>query len=119
MKYFDDATIAVSVDLKSLQSESNKRPKPLNFNEQSELLLLENRNELQKKMNEFEQFTDNNHMKINQNKSKVMLFNFSQKYRFPLEVNFSDGKNLEVLESAKSNCIQFPEMGRKYRIDNI
>ena len=30
-----------------------------------------------------------------------MLFNMSKKYRFPLELGFSDGVHLEVIESAK------------------
>merc|ERR1711954_351445 len=31
----------------------------------------------------------------------LMLFNMSQKYRFPLEISFSDGENLEVIDSTK------------------
>ena len=34
-----------------------------------------------------------NIMKINSQKSKAMMLNFSQKYRFPLEVKFSNDEN--------------------------
>ena len=49
----------------------------------------------------FEGFTKDQNMKINNNKTMLMLFNMSQKYRFPLEISFSDGENLEVIDSTK------------------
>ena len=79
MKYVDEATLTVSVDLKNLfKIEIINRPKPLNFNEKSELYLPIEHNLLQKQMQQFEDFTLTNKMKINQGKSKLILFNFSQ-----------------------------------------
>ena len=40
-------------------------------------------------------------MKINNDKTKVILFNMSQKYRFPPEVTLSDGEILEVTDTTK------------------
>ena len=40
-------------------------------------------------------------MKINESKSKIMIFNKSKKYDFPPEFSFSNGKNLEVLEETR------------------
>ena len=40
-------------------------------------------------------------MKINKEKSNIMLFNSSRKYDFPPEVYFSDGVKLEVLSEVK------------------
>ena len=54
-------------------------------------------------------------MKINGEKSKLMLFNMTQKYRFPPELSFSDGNYLEVLDSMKvlgviiSNSLKWKE----------
>ena len=40
-------------------------------------------------------------MKINESKSKIMIFNKSRKYDFPPEFSFSNGENLEVLEETR------------------
>ena len=40
-------------------------------------------------------------MKINKLKTKVMKFSRNTKFDFPLEVSFSDNKNLEVIKSVK------------------
>ena len=101
-KYFDDVSVASSVNLKQdLQTETCQRPKPLNFDEKSELSLPKEKNRLNDCLKMFEDFTIQQKLKINQEKTKLMLFNMSQKYRFPLELGFSDGVHLEVIESAK------------------
>ena len=48
-----------------------------------------------------ETFTNDNKMKINQSKSKVMIFNKSKKYDFPPEFSFQNGELLEVLNETK------------------
>ena len=45
-------------------------------------------------------------MKINDNKSKVMIFNKSKKYDFPPELAFENGELLEYLEETKLLGIQ-------------
>ena len=40
-------------------------------------------------------------MKINESKSKVILFNKSRKYDFPPEFSFNNGEILEVLEETR------------------
>ena len=40
-------------------------------------------------------------MKINNSKSKVMIFNKSKKYDFQPEFSFSNGENLECIEETK------------------
>ena len=45
-------------------------------------------------------------MKINQDKSKVMLFNKSKNYDFPPEFAFSNGNYLEYLEVTRLLGIQ-------------
>ena len=56
---------------------------------------------MQKNLDRIENFTTNNQMKINPEKSKVMIFNKSRKYDFPPELSFQDGKILECLEDTK------------------
>ena len=59
------------------------------------------RKPLQFRMNEFENFSKSNKMKINNSKTKVMKFVRSLKYDFPLEVSFSDKVVLEQVETTK------------------
>ena len=84
-----------------LKTEICKRPKPLNFEEKSGLYLPPEKNKLQQCLKMFEDFTIHQKMKINKDKTKLMLFNMSQNYRFPLELGFSDGENLEVIDATK------------------
>ena len=46
-------------------------------------------------------FVAENNMKINEEKSKIMIFNASKKYDFPPELEFSDGTHLEVITQVK------------------
>ena len=46
-------------------------------------------------------FVDDNDMKINQDKSKVLLFNTSWKYDFLPKVTIDSGNNQEVVEEMK------------------
>ena len=102
MKYFDDGTAVVAIDLKEkLKKDQTERPRPLTYNEKSQLHLPIEADLLQKQMDEFENFTNENNMKINQDKSKLIIFNMSHKYRFPPEQCFSDGNKLELLENVK------------------
>ena len=101
-KYFDDSTLAVSLNLKqSLQPNFSRRHRPLTYNESSELYLPKEKNLLQHQLNEFESFIIRNKMVINNDKSNILLFNMSQKYRFPPELSFSDHELLKVVDSAK------------------
>ena len=56
---------------------------------------------LQNNLHKVENFTSDNLMRINEKKSKVMLFNNSKKYDFPPEFSFKDGEILECLEETK------------------
>ena len=102
VKYYDDATAAVAINLKNqLCPDPEERSRPLNWNEKAQLILPNNENELQTYLTEFEKFSVENHFKINQEKTKVILFNMSHKYVFPPELSFSDNVQLEVVSAAK------------------
>ena len=53
-----------------------------------------------------EDFTKRNLMKINEKKSKVIMFKKSRKYDFPPKYSFRDNQLLEVLEETKLLGIQ-------------
>ena len=102
VKYVDDGTLAVSIDLKnSLTLDPTIRPSPLNFRERTRNILPETCNLLQYFVNDTEQFVSENKMVINKTKTKVMLFNKSRKWDFPPEVKFSDNSNIEYISETK------------------
>ena len=61
---------------------------------------------MQQNLTKIEEFTFTNKMKINENKSKVMIFNKSRKFDFPPELSFNNGDLLECLEETKLQGIQ-------------
>ena len=102
VKYIDDGTIAVSLNLKEcLIRDPVVRQQPLNFRERTKHVLPSDNNLLQFYLNDTELFASQNDMKINRDKSNIMLFNPSRKYDFPPEMNFSDGKYLDVVSQTK------------------
>ena len=102
VKYIDDGTIAVSLNLKEcLIPDPVVRQQPLNFRERTSHVLPSGNNILQFYLNDTELFAAQNEMKINRDKSNIMLFNPSRKYDFPPEMNFSDGKYLDVVSQTK------------------
>ena len=99
--YIDDLSELEAIELKKqLINDPFTRPFPLNYHERTQQILPPG-GLLQKHLNNVEKFTENNQMKINASKSKVMIFNKSRKYDFPPEVTFEDGKILECLEETK------------------
>ena len=99
--YIDDLTEAEGIDLeKRLVNDPVTRPYPLNRHERTKHILPAG-SILQNNLHKVENFTTDNLMRMNEKKSKVMLFNKSKKYDFPPEYSFKDGKILECLEETK------------------
>jgi hypothetical protein len=99
--YIDDLSEAEAIELKKqLVDDPVQRPFPLNYHERTQHVLPAG-SILQQNLNRVEEFTLTNQMKINERKSKVMIFNKSRNYDFPPEFAFSNGEVLECLESTK------------------
>ena len=99
--YIDDLSEAEAIELKrQLIPDPMQRPMPLNYHERSRQILPTG-SILQKNLARIEDFTINNKMKINESKSKIMLFNKSRKFDFPPEFAFKNGQILECLEKTK------------------
>ena len=79
-KYFDDISIAVQVLLNEFESGGKK---------------------LQKSVDELQNFTDANGMRINENKSKVMLFSRSKNLHDIPDIGLGKNKKLEVINRIK------------------
>ena len=100
-KFVDDLTIAESIDLrKALTVETDKTwNQPLNYHERTKQVL-KHESEVQKQLTSISEYAVLNKMKINQNKTKIMLFNNSKQNDFLPELKLN-GKNLEVVEQMK------------------
>ena len=99
--YIDDLTEAHAIDLKrQLIVDPVQRQFPLNFHERTHHILPAG-SILEKNLDKIENFTLKNKMLINESKSKVMIFNRSQKYDFPPELAFKNGEILECVEWTK------------------
>ena len=104
--FIDDLSEAEAINLKKqLMDDPTQRPYPLNYHERTKHILPGN-SLLQQNLTKIEEFTFANKMKINENKSKVMIFNKSRKFDFPPELSFNNGELLECLEETKLLGIQ-------------
>ena len=101
--YIDDSCQVASVNMKvSLEPDPVSRPRPLNYNERTEMRLKPHENVLQQQLIKFEDFTIKNKLVINSSKFCVMYFSRLKNYAFPPE--FSIGKT-QVLEVKKVHRI--------------
>ena len=96
-KYVDDMTAAHTVNLKEdlVANEEKVWVKPPMKRERFEKVLSEDKNLMQKQVKELCQYAVENEMKLNKDKTKVMLFNTANQSDFMPEIEV-DGKNLEV-----------------------
>ena len=102
MLYIDDLSEAEGVDLKKqIVTDPVQRPFPLNYHERTKQIFPADRSILQTQLLKVENYTIKNKMKINESKSKIMIFNKSRNYDFPPELAFRNGQNLEVFEETK------------------
>ena len=102
VKFVDDGTVAVSVDLKAcLVPDPVQRARPLNFHERTGHILPDENNLLQFFLKDTEQFVAENKMVINTQKTKVISFTKSRKWDFPPELHFSDGSQLECIPETR------------------
>ena len=108
VKYVDDHTCAVKINLKNcLSKDPVDRPKPLNYHERTGHTLTRQSNFLQNTLDDLQEFTNDNLMKINISKTNVMLFNTSRNFDFPPELKLSGSANfLNVIETTKLLGIQ-------------
>ena len=108
-KYVDDLTAAQSINLKEdlIIDELRHWPKPAGRRERFEQVLPADKNEIQKQLANLENYANKNEMKLNSDKTKVMLFNVSKQNDFMPEVRVKDDKqNIEVVEEFKLLGVQ-------------
>ena len=106
-KYVDDLTIAESLDLKVKlkKAPENQLQRPLPFHSRTEHELPPAHSKVQEQIKEILEYSLKNEMKINKNKSKVMLFNTAKQRDFTPAVHIED-EAVEVVEQFKLLGVQ-------------
>ena len=105
--YIDDLSEGEAVNLRyQLSKDNSLRQQPLTFHERKGYVFKQQDSLLQRKLLEIESFTKENKMKINTEKTKIMLFNKSRNFDFPPEFSFENGILLETVEEVKLLGIQ-------------
>ena len=102
LKYVDDLTLAEAINLKNaliVENEMN-RERPLRYHDRTEHLLPAGASQVQQQLSDLQEYAEANSMKINQGKTKVMLFNNARKYDFHPNLKVSQTE-LEVVEEMK------------------
>ena len=99
VKFVDDHSCAVKIDLKrALINDPVTRQKPLNYHERTGHIIPINNNLLQLTLNNLHEYTEDNLMRINVPKTKIMLFNTSRKFDFPPEMILPKSSSAECLD---------------------
>ena len=101
VKYIDDGTVAVSVDLKSCLVQAPELQCPLTFSQRTGHCLPSQNNLLEYYLEDTEVFTEMNNMVINKPKTFAMKFNKSRNWDFPVHLSFSDGSEVKVASEHK------------------
>ena len=103
-KYVDDLTAAQSINLKDDLRKDDHRdwPKPSSRRDRFEQVLPVDKNKIQHQLDDLERYAKENEMKLNSEKTKVMLFNASKLNDFMPEVKVKEAdENIEVVEEFK------------------
>ena len=102
-KYVDDLTAAQAIKVKDLQNDDNRFwPKPAMRRERFEQVLPGENNEIQQQLDDLCKYACENQMKLNSEKTKVMLFNVAKQSDFMPEIMVKDElQNIEVVEEFK------------------
>ena len=99
--YIDDFSVAESLNLKEklVHKKDNSLPRPLECHNRTAHVLPESESKVQGLLNAIVEYTTNHKMKINNEKSKVMLFNSSTKFDFNPKLSLVNGTNLSLVEN--------------------
>ena len=100
LQFVDDMTLAAALNLKECLEPNPdvKQTFPLTYHDITQQVLPDNKNVMQEKVDNLIQYCNDNSMKINHDKTKVVLFNTAKKYDFKPRLSIEKDINLEVVE---------------------
>ena len=107
-KFVDDMTVAESVNLQKqlIANPDVNQPRPLEYHNRTEQILPESDSQIIPLLNDILEYTRKNKMKINSDKSKVILFNSAKKSDFKPSLTFDNSENVTIVESTSLLGIQ-------------
>ena len=102
LKYVDDLTVVESLRLKDVldYKEESSLVRPLNYHERLEQALSPEKSQVQNQLNILSEHAKQNKMKINHDKTKIMLFNPGKKHDFQPKIEM-EGLKLDVVDQMK------------------
>ena len=84
-----------------MQNPNKDIPRPLSYHERTGHELPQDKNIIQHEFDKLQALSRDHGMVINQNKTKVMLFNPSKKFDFLPQIQTDEGSTIEVIEETK------------------
>ena len=105
-KYIDDLSIleVVNVILAGISSYNFKRHVASDIGEHGNFLSVDNI-KAQNYLDKMNKWTNDNEMKLNETKTKYMIFNFSKKYQFNMRIHLNENLVEQVNETKLLGCI--------------
>ena len=100
LKYVDDQTQGTVVYLKTDLDLLSEQAGPRLYHDRHGHVLPPDRSVLQTRLNDIQEYATVHKLKINEGKTKIMSFNFSNKFDFLPKLTIGD-KELEVVSSTK------------------
>ena len=102
-KYIDDMTQCIAIDLKK-DTTMDPNPTinlPKQYHQRTGHILKEENNPIQEQVYQLKKYAEDNGMKINEEKTKLMLFNKATSVDILPEVRLTEDKLIEVVEESK------------------
>ena len=102
-KWVDDCTLTAHVRLSALLVPDPGPPiiGPAQYHNRTGQILPPDRNPMQSELDSLNEYCRQSKLKINQEKSKCMLFNRAKRYDFSPKLSLVSGQNLELVEEIK------------------
>ena len=104
MKFIDDMTMAESINLKAslIKNPEVNPPRPFNYHERTQHIMAKQNFKLQTMLDDLKDYTLKHQMRVNENKTKVILFNSVLKYDFQLNLTLDNESRLEFTLGASA-----------------
>ena len=100
-KYIDDMTQCVSIDLKKVTLPDPNPIHPRQFHERTGHVLPNQENPIIEQIEQLKKYAEDHGMKINEEKTKLMLFNKATSVDVLPQVEISEGNLIEVVDEMK------------------
>ena len=102
VKFIDDCSAAASYNLtKVVEPVTTMYQQPATYNQRTGHKVKPEKHKLQFLISEFEVFANRNDFVINKKKCEVMIFNFSNNYAFPPDINLGNSEVIQEVTHTK------------------